>query len=95
MDSERAVRPELTSAGTGIEVGDDANDDEPNRFTYPIAATGTQTASLVITRKPGRHDEYDLTILDGNLGGFVRREFQKNTLKDTDTGIFSGSPSLN
>jgi len=85
------VRLEFNSAGTGIEVGDDVNDDEPNGFTYQFATTGTNTASLVITRKPGRYDEYDLTFASGAQGAFVRREYRDGALRDTDRGSFSSA----
>lgn len=88
------VRLEFTSAGTGVEVGDDVNDDEPNLFTYQFAASGANAASLVITRKPGRYDEYDLTFVSGAQGAFVRREFRDGVLRDTDHGSFSSAGTV-
>lgn len=85
------VRLEFTSAGAGIEHGDDVNDDEPNVFLYAFSPMGTNTASLVITFKPGRVDTYDLTFTSDLQGRFERRELRNGQLKDTDRGAFSAS----
>ena len=89
QDDSTPDRLEFSTDGQGLEVGDDVNDDEPNRFTYSYAVTGTNTARLVVTFKPGKYDEYELTFANGARGTFVRREFQKDQLKDVDQGSFS------
>lgn len=85
------VQLEFTSAGIGIEHGDDVDDDEPNVFIYAFTVTGTNTASLAITFKPGRVDEYDLTFGADLRGRFVRRELRDGQLRDTDRGTFGAS----
>ena len=62
-------------------------------FTYTYTVTGALTARLVLRFKADKWDEYDLTFQAGaNTGTFVRREFDRNVLKDTDTGSFRGGP---
>ncbi|MBN8248611.1 MAG: hypothetical protein J0L84_14375 [Verrucomicrobia bacterium] len=85
------VRLEFTSGATGIEHGDDVNDDEPNVFLYTFTLTGTNTTSLVITFKPGRSDEYELTFGSDLQGRFVRRELRDGSVKDVDRGTFGAS----
>ncbi len=89
QSGEHPDRIEFSTASSGIEVGDDGDDDEPNRFTYLYTATGTNTATVVLTFKPGRHDDYDLIFNSDGRGTFTRREFRDDLLKDTDHGAFS------
>lgn len=89
QDDSTPDRLEFSAGGQGLEVGDDGDDDEPNRFTYSYAVTGTNTARLVVNFKPGKYDEYELTFAAGGRGNFVRREFSKDQLKDVDQGSFS------
>jgi hypothetical protein len=95
QDDSTPDRLEFSTGGQGLEVGDDVDDDEPNRFTYSYAVTGTNTARLVVNFKPGKYDEYELTFVAGGQGTFVRREFNKDQLKDVDQGSFSavGAPN--
>lgn len=89
QSGEHPDRLEFTTASTGLEVGDDVDDDEPNTFTYTYEVNGTNSARLVLTFKPGRQDEYDLTFSQDGRGSFVRRELRDGAVKDTDTGAFS------
>jgi hypothetical protein len=89
QSGEHPDRLEFKDATTGLEIGDDVDDDEPNAFTYTYAVTGTNTATIVVTFKPGRHDDYELSFTSGGRGTFVRREFRNGTVKDTDNGAFS------
>lgn len=88
--SPTIIRLVVASATAGTQLDDSA----PTQFTYTFSSTGANTASLVVQFKADKWDEYDLTFADGtNTGTFVRREFDKNALKDTDTGNFAGSPT--
>lgn len=78
------------TATAGVEFDDSA----PSQFTYTYTATGENTVSLVLRFKPDKWDEYDLTFTSGTGGTFVRREFDKNVLKDTDSGPFTIAPTL-
>ena len=69
----------------GIEFDDSA----PSDFTYTYTATGTDTFHVVVTFKPGRWDEYDLTFTSGSTGNMVVRRYEKSSLKRTDGGSFS------
>lgn len=90
---ETPERLEFTTTAAGTEFDDDTDDDEPNTFTYTYARATGDTATLVVTFKPDRWDEYDLSFQAGaNTGTFVRREFDRNALRDTDAGSFTGSP---
>lgn len=89
QSGEHPDRLEFKDATTGLEIGDDIDDDEPNTFTYIYTVTGTNTATIVVTFKPGRHDDYALSFTSGGRGTFVRREFRNGTVKDTDNGAFS------
>ena len=93
QSGETPERLEFTTPEAGTEFGDDTDDDEPNTFTYTYTVTGALTARLVLRFKADKWDEYDLTFQAGaNTGTFVRREFDRNVLKDTDTGSFRGGP---
>lgn len=77
----------ISSATAGTEFDDSA----PTQFTYTYTVTGALAAKLVLRFKTDKWDEYDLTFADAsNSGTFVRREFDKNALKDTDSGVFTG-----
>jgi hypothetical protein len=89
LDGGSPDRLDFQTATTGLEVGDDVGDDEPNTFTYVHTATGAKTATVVVTFKADRWDEYELTFVDGGHGEYVRREYRNNRLKDTDRGPFS------
>lgn len=60
-------------------------DGDNDGFTYIYTPSGT-TATLRLQLKSDRWDEYDLNYA---TGAYVRREFDKNALKDTDTGSFN------
>ncbi len=70
------------SAAAGAETDPEGDNDQ---FSYTYTPTGT-TASLRLQFKTDKWDEYDLNYA---TGGYVRREFDKNVLKDTDTGRFN------
>ena len=76
----------FNTATAGVEQGD--SDVTP--FTYTFSRSGDSVALLVIRFKADKWDEYDLTYEGGNRGTFVRREFDKGALKDTDSGTFTG-----
>lgn len=98
QSGEHPDRLEFKDSSTGVEVGDDVDDDEPNNFTYTYTTTGADSATIVVTFKPGRHDDYELTFGSAGRGTFVRREFRDDQLKDTDLGAFSavaGEPAGN
>ncbi len=69
----------------GIQFDDSA----PSDFTYTYAAAGTDTFHIVVTFKPGKWDEYDLTFTTGATGSIVVRRYEKSALKRTDAGSFS------
>ncbi len=93
-EGEHADTLVFNSETTGVETGDDVSDDEANTFTYTYVSTGDTTAQVVLRFKADRWDEYDLTFTEGNSGTFVRREFKKGVLDDTDTGSFSGAATV-
>ncbi len=70
-------------------TGTQFDDSSPSPFTYTYAPAGEHAASLVVRFKSDRWDEYDLTFTADGAGTFVRREFKKSVLADTDTGTFS------
>ena len=70
------------------------DDSEPTPFTYAYALTGAARFSLRVQFKLDRWDEYDLTFASGRTGQFVRREFDKHALKDTDSGPFTVAPNV-
>jgi len=88
QSGEHPDRLEFKDATTGLEIGDDVDDDEPNTFTYTYTVTGTNTATIVVTFKADRHDDYELSFTSGGRGTFVRREFRNGTVKDIDNGAF-------
>jgi hypothetical protein len=80
----------VTSATTGTELDDSA----PSQFTYTYTVTGMNSATLIVRFKVDKWDDYSLTFVNGtNTGTFVRREYDRNALKDTDTGTFTGTPT--
>lgn len=82
--TELPERIELLSAATGRKIeGADIDG-----FTYTYAASGS-TATLHLQFKPDRWHDYSLNFA---TGVFTRAEFDKNTLKDTDTGSFTAVP---
>lgn len=72
----------LFTSATGGSENDPDGDIDP--FTYDYAPNGG-TATLRLTFKPGKWDEYDLNFA---TGFYTRREFKKDALDDTDTGFF-------
>jgi len=89
QSGENPDRLEFKTASSGVELGDDGDDDEPNLFSYSYTTTGTNSAKVVLTFKPGRTNEYELTFATAGRGSFIRREFRDGRLKDTDNGAFS------
>lgn len=89
QSGEHPDRLVFSTSASGTEFGDDVNDDEPNFFTYTYSLTTSNTASLVVTFKAGKYDQYDITFKNGAQGSFVRKEYDNNLLKDTDRGALS------
>lgn len=75
---------------TGIEYDDSA----PTSFSYVYTSTGEKTFQLRVQLKADKWDEYDLSFTGGAAGSFVRREFDRNLLKDRDMGRFTVAPSI-
>lgn len=75
----------FSSATAGLQTDDSG----PTDFTYTYTTTGASTASLRIQFKADKWDEYDLTYTDPTHGTFVRRQYDRNALKDTDAGGFT------
>ena len=75
----------FTSATAGLQT-DNSN---PTDFTYVLASTGPDTATLRVQFKADKWDEYDLTYTSATSGSFVRRQYDRNDLKDTDSGTFT------
>lgn|GEM_PF-1939709 len=89
QSGESRERLEFTTETSGTEYSDDVGDSEPNVFTYTFSLPSTNSAKVVVTYKPGKWDEYDLTYSSASKGSFVRREYKDGVLDDTDTGVFS------
>lgn len=85
-DPERLV---FQTASSGVEFDDSA----PSQFTYSWSSTGEKSLQLIITFKTDKWDEYTLTYTEAQGGSFVRREFKKGELDDTDTGRFTLTPT--
>jgi hypothetical protein len=86
-------RYDFTNDTGGLEIQGIVSEGLPtNGFAYTYSVTGSNTASLVMTfgyyGAGGDRYECDLTFTDGASGRFVRREFRKGRLKDTDVGAF-------
>lgn len=77
----------FNDATTGIERGDSSD----SAFTYGYTVTGAGTATLKIQFKADRWDEYDLSFTGESAGTFVRREFKRSLLNDTDAGTFTAT----
>ncbi len=77
----------FTSATTGTEQSTKPEDDA-NAFTYVYTVKEGSVATLVVTFKPGKRDEYDLTFNTDGTGTFVRREVRDDVVTDTDSGSF-------
>ncbi|MCB1234701.1 MAG: hypothetical protein KDM91_06490 [Verrucomicrobiae bacterium] len=78
---------EFTSATAGRTI--DPVDSDIDDFDYTYTPTGANTAEVILQFKPDKWDEYTLTFDGAGGGTFVLREFDKNALKDTDTGDFT------
>lgn len=89
QSGESPDRLEFTTATSGTEFGDDATDDSLDRFTYTHSLDTTNTASVVVTFKPGRWDEYALTYDTAAGGTYMRKKFQDGVLVKTVRGAFS------
>lgn len=75
----------LNSTTAGVQTDDSA----PTDFTYVYASTGASTASLRIQFKSDKWDDYDLTYASATQGSFLRRQYDRSALKDTDSGTFN------
>lgn len=81
-NGEIEARLNFSGATAGAETDPDGDNDG---FTYTYTP-GATTASLRLQFKADKWDEYDLNYATGRN---ARREFDKNALKDTDTGSFN------
>jgi hypothetical protein len=77
----------FTTATRGSEQSTE-DDDDANDFTYAYTVKAGSAAALVVTFKPGKRDEYDLTFNTDGTGTFVRREVRDDVVTDTDSGSF-------
>jgi hypothetical protein len=78
----------------GVEIQGVVSEGSPtNGFVYTYTVLSTNTASLVMKfgyyGAGGDRYEIDLVFTDGPSGHFVRRQYRRGTLKNTDTGVFS------
>ncbi|MBI1177302.1 hypothetical protein GC207_07670 [bacterium] len=85
FDSSTPERLAFQTSISGMEFGDSA----PSEFTYTYVATGLNTFHVVVTFKPDKWDEYDLTFSSGSAGSMVVHRYDKNSLKRIDGGAFS------
>lgn len=85
---ESSDRMTFATATTGVEQSSE-EDDDPSSFAYAYTVKEGSAASLVLTFKPGKRDEYDLTFNSDGSGSFVRREVRDGVVTDTDTGTFA------
>lgn len=86
---EHRERIEIKSTELAAHFGDDEAPDDSHALMYSYALIGTNQASLVVTLKPGKRDEYVLTYKNTSQGSFIRKEIKNDKLDDTDTGAFS------
>lgn len=75
----------FNSAIAGVQTDDSA----PSDFTFTLTSTGPTTAALRVQFKADKWDEYDLSYTSATSGSFLRRQYDRNALKDTDTGTFT------
>jgi hypothetical protein len=78
----------FTSSTAGKKVDPVTNDEDP--FTYTLTDQGGGTAKLVLQYKIDKWDEFLLTFNPAGGGSFTLKEFDKNALKGTDSGTFTG-----
>ena len=62
----------------------EAGEDSPDLFTFGYTSGGAE-GLLRLTFKPGRYDDYTLDFASGR---FVRKEYDRDVLKDSDFGSF-------
>ena len=79
---------------TGVEIQGIPDEGLPtNAFVYTYSVLSSNSAHLTINfgyyGAGGDRYDIDLSFTDGPAGHFVRREYRRGTLKDTDTGSFS------
>lgn len=77
--------PDYTLNFMSASTGDESFGPDVTQFTYVFTGSGS-TATMHLQYKVDKWDDYDLDYATGN---FVRREYDKNKLKDTDVGTFS------
>jgi hypothetical protein len=73
-------------------AGKQYDDSNPTDFTYVLTATGPTSATLRIQFKADKWDEYTLSYASTTAGSFTRKQYDKNALKDTDSGTFTAKP---
>lgn len=72
-------------------AGIQTDDSVPTDFTYTFGKTGPTAATLRVQFKAEKWDEYMLTYTDTLHGSFVRKQYDKNSLKDSDAGHFTAA----
>jgi hypothetical protein len=87
-NGESSDRLTFATETTGVEQSDEPEDD-PANFTYAYTVKEGSAATLIVTFKADKWDEYDLTFTGDGQGRFERREFREGVLDDTDTGTFA------
>ncbi|HYG34963.1 MAG TPA: hypothetical protein VEC99_09275, partial [Clostridia bacterium] len=87
--SQTPDRLVFQTATAGIEFDDSG----PSGFTFTYTASGPNTVRLIVQFKPDRWDDYELVFSGGAQGQFVRRRYDRNALKDTDSGPFTVAPT--
>ncbi len=75
----------FTSGTAGVQTDNSA----PTDFTYLYSPTSATTAFMRVQFKADKWDEYTLTYVDTLHGSFVRQQYDKGELKDSDTGHFT------
>ena len=86
------LTPERLVFSTALD-GTEFDDSAPSGFTYTYTVSNVNQVSLIVRFKADKWDEYELTFTGGAGGTFVRREYDKNKLKDTDAAAFNIAPT--
>lgn len=88
MDTGESLK--FNSATEGLQTDNSG----PTDFTYSLTPTSATTATLHVQFKADKWDDYDLTYTNPTHGTFVRRQYDRNDLRDTDSGGFTAKNPL-
>lgn len=77
---------------TNATAGQQIDDSNPTDFSYVLTSTGANTATLRVQFKADKWDDYTLNYTSATTGSFVRKQYDRNSLKDTDSGTFTSKP---